>query len=313
MDTYYAPSHVRHVFEDVISKLDRARTDDKRLRLLKQADDLLRQNLYGWDAVKLRPERSYRLRPRRTQAVPLPANIDALPLPVVAPVTTAVIPVTDQEAARMSMSYRINASMRQALREQMRAHPAYQSQLALIGKPIQTWNKDDMILVALRMGLDLVGMFRTSQGRDPVTGLAPGVLPPTPLEEAIERATRPDPFAPAPAPAVYVTNVDEGQAHEIIMEDQNPESREAKWHMYRLVKWFEAAQEHGGLPEGDLTRDEYLWCRHKWEQAAPLTDREYMRVIGWFLDDDRHVLQHGIRVWESFPVARLNKPNGPAN
>jgi hypothetical protein len=169
MPTFYAPVHVRQEFDRLMIKLDRARTDDKRLKLIKDADELLRSNLFGWDAVHVRPDKLYKLRAKSRVPGKAHANgTDPQPLPTAPP--SAVLPtapmilrkVSTVEVEREARRFTMSAEGRMNLRSVLRLHPNYTDYARNMTKHVETWTKVEMVKAAMEFGIDLDHMFPTT-------------------------------------------------------------------------------------------------------------------------------------------------------
>jgi hypothetical protein len=189
MPIYHVTKHLETTFDTIMVKLDRARKDDKRLKLLLQADALLRQNQYGWDAVHLRPGKLYRARAR--SRIHDTNGVDHV-APLAAPVAP-VAPPSQVDVHARARTIKMSHETRPQLRSVLRRHPDFKAYRdnTMKGKILQSWNKIELVRAAMTFGIDLDWIFPP----DTTVVSQPEQLE---LEDAIAnaKATAPVPVAP---------------------------------------------------------------------------------------------------------------------
>jgi hypothetical protein len=175
--TFYVAQSVRRDFEAILEKLDRARKDDTRLKLIVQADNFLRVHGYGWDAVKLRPDKHYKPvlpPPRQVHGLTpdAPRVNGAAPTPAPTPTPTAkptpLIQVSQAAVDKETQRFTMSKEGRNNLRAALRLHPNYPMYPLAQVKTVESWNKAQMVQAALEFGIDLQRMFETTMVVIPV-------------------------------------------------------------------------------------------------------------------------------------------------
>jgi len=173
MPTFYVAQSVRRDFEAILEKLDRARKDDTRLKLIVQADNFLRVHGYGWDAVKLRPDKHYKPvlpPPRQVHGLPDAPRVNGVtppaPLPAPTPAPTApptpLVQVSHAAVTKETQRFTMSKDGRNNLRAALRLHPNYPKYPLAQVKTVESWNKAQLVQAAMEFGIDLHRMFETT-------------------------------------------------------------------------------------------------------------------------------------------------------